>query len=178
MDLATLIPLLLKASVVFIVFSLGLNARLDDALYLFRRPSELVRSLLSMNVIMPVFAAAMAALFDLHIAVEIALIALAVSPVPPILPKKEFKAGGHAAYAIGLLTAAALLAIIFIPVAVDVLGRIFGRPAHISLAVITQLVLTTVLVPLAAGIAVRHLAPALAERIALTGFTAAKVASK
>ena len=94
MDLATLIPLALKTSIVFIVFGLALNASLDDALYLFRRPRELVRSLLSMNVIMPLFAAAIAVIFGLHPAVKIALLVLAVSPVPPILPKKEIKAGG------------------------------------------------------------------------------------
>jgi BASS family bile acid:Na+ symporter len=166
MDLETLIPLALKTSILMTVFGLALNATIDDALYLFRRPSELVRSLLSMNVIMPLFAAALAAAFNLHLAVEIALITLAVSPVPPILPKKELKAGGHASYAIGLLVAAAVLAIVFVPLAVDLLGRVFSRPAQISVATIAQLVLLTVLLPLAAGIAVRHFAPATADRIA------------
>jgi BASS family bile acid:Na+ symporter len=166
MELETLIPLVLKTSIFMTVFGLALNATMDDALYLFRRPSELVRSLLSMNVIMPLFAAALAAAFNLHPAVEIALVTLAVSPVPPILPKKELKAGGHASYAIGLLAAAALLAIVFVPTAVELLGRVFGRSAHISVATIAQLVLLTVLLPLAAGIAVRHFAPALADRIA------------
>jgi bile acid:Na+ symporter, BASS family len=166
MDLATLIPLALKTSIVLTVFGLALNATMDDALYLFRRPSELVRSLLSMNVIMPLFAATLAVAFNLHPAVEIALIALAVSPVPPILPKKELKAGGHASYAIGLLVVAGVLAIVFVPVAVGLLGRVFDRSAHISVATIAQLVLFTVLLPLAAGIAVRHFAPASADRIA------------
>jgi bile acid:Na+ symporter, BASS family len=166
MDPATLIPLVLKTSIFMTVFGLALNATMDDALYLFRRPSELARSLLSMNVIMPLFAAALAAAFDLHPAVEIALVTLAVSPVPPILPKKELKAGGHASYAIGLLVAAGALAIVFVPAAVELLGRVFGRSIHISVATIAQLVLFTVLFPLAAGIAVRHFAPAFADRIA------------
>jgi bile acid:Na+ symporter, BASS family len=166
MDLETLIPLILKTSIFMTVFGLALNATMDDALYLFRRPSELVRSLLSMNVIMPLFATALAVAFNLHPAVEIALITLAVSPVPPILPKKELKAGGHASYAIGLLVAAGVLAIVFVPMAVDLLGRGFGISTHISVATIAQLVLFTVLLPLAAGIAVRHFAPAFADRIA------------
>jgi BASS family bile acid:Na+ symporter len=166
MDLATVISLALKTSILMTVFSLALNATMDDALYLFRRPSELVRSLLSMNVIMPLFASALAVAFNLHQAVEIALIALAVSPVPPILPKKELKVGGHASYAIGLLVVAGVLAIVFVPVAVGLLGRVFDRSAHISVATIAQLVLFTVLLPLAAGIAVRHFAPASADRIA------------
>jgi BASS family bile acid:Na+ symporter len=166
MDLETLIPLILKTSIFMTVFAIGLNATMDDALYLFRRPSELVRSLLSMNVVMPLFAAALAVVFNLHPAVEIALVTLAVSPVPPILPKKELKAGGHASYAIGLLAAAGILAIVFVPVAVELLGRVFGRSTHISVATVAQLVLFTVLLPLTAGIAVRHFASSFADRIA------------
>src|SRR5688500_14428366 len=103
MELATLISIAIRASIGLIVFGLALNASPQDALYLFRRPGQLVRSLLAMNVMMPLFAAALAAAFDLNPAVKIALIALAVSPVPPVLPKKQLKAGGRASYAVGLL---------------------------------------------------------------------------
>jgi len=166
MDLATFISLGLKTSIFLTVFGLALQTTLEAALCLFRRPSGLARSLLSMDVIMPLFAAGLAAVFNLHPAVKIALITLAVSPVPPVLPKKQVKAGGRGSYAIGLLVAAAVVAIVFTPLAVDLLGKAFDRPAQISVATIAQLVLTTVLLPLAAGIAVHHLAPALADRIA------------
>ncbi len=81
--MATFIKLALKAGIVLTVFDLGLSASPQDAAYLFRRPGQLLRSLLSMNVIMPLFAAAMIAVFDLHPAVKIALITLVVSPIPP-----------------------------------------------------------------------------------------------
>jgi BASS family bile acid:Na+ symporter len=136
-------------------------------LYLFRRPGQLVRSLLAMNVIMPLFAAALAAAFDLNPAVKIALITLAVSPVPPVLPKKQMKAGGgRASYPIGLLVAAALLAIVFVPVAVELLQRAFSIPLHMSPAAIARLVFMTVLAPLAVGIIVRRVVPGIAERMA------------
>jgi len=166
MELATLISIVIRASVGLIVFGLALNASPQDALYLLRRPGQLVRSLLAMNVIMPLFAAALAALFDLNPAVKIALIALAVSPVPPVLPKKQLKAGGRASYAVGLLVAAALLAIVFVPVAVELLGSAFGTPAHVSVAAIARLVFSTVLAPLAAGMVVRCVMPGIAERLA------------
>ena len=166
MNLATLIPLAMKASIILLVFVLGLNVRPQDAAYLFRRPGKLMRSLLSMNVVMPLFAAGVVAAFELHPAVEIALIALAVSPIPPLLPRKSLKAGGEASYTFGLLVAAALLAIVFVPVAVDLLGIAFGRPARISPAAIAQLVLLTVIGPLAAGRVVRWVAPGFSERMA------------
>ena len=166
MDLATLIPLFLKASIVLIVFGLGLSATMDDALYLFRRPGLLVRSLLAMNVIMPLFAILLAVTFDLPPAIKIALVALSVSPVPPVLPRKQVKGGGRAAYAVGLLVTAALLAILFVPAAVELLARTFQKEAHITPARVALVVLVTVLAPLVCGIGVRHFAHALAERIA------------
>jgi BASS family bile acid:Na+ symporter len=166
MDLATLIPLGLKISVAMMVFGLGLSATFDDAFYLFRRPSEFVRSLLAMAIIMPLVATVLAAAFDLHPAVKIALIALAVSPVPPLLPKKQRKAGGRASYAVGLLVAAALLSIVFVPVAVELLGRGFGTATHhISFLAVARLAMMAVLGPLLAGILFRSVAPAIAQRI-------------
>lgn len=166
MNLETLLMLALKSSIFLIVFSLALKATMDDALYLFRHPSELFRSFLSMNVLMPFMAAILASAFNLHPAVEIAIITLAVSPVPPFLPGKELKAGGHVSYAIGLLVAAGALAIVFVPLAVEILGRLFDRPAYVSSGTITQIVLISVLLPLAAGIAVRSFSTAFADRIA------------
>jgi BASS family bile acid:Na+ symporter len=166
MRLATLIPLVLQASIVLNVIGLGLNASPQDATALFRRPSQLLRSLCAMHVVMLACAAALAINFALHRAVKIALIALAVSPIPPLLPKKTLKAGGEASYTIGLLVAVALLAIVFVPVAVELLGRAFGTPTHMSLGAVARLVLLTVLVPLGVGMAIRSLAAAFAARIA------------
>jgi len=165
MDLVALLGLAVRASIFLIVFSLGLGATHEDALYLFRRPGQLVRSLLAMNVVMPLVAAGLAAAFDLGVPVEAVLIALAVSPVPPVLPRKELKAGGRASYAVGLLVAAALLAIVFVPLAVEVLGWAFAREARMPASAVARLVAITVLLPIAAGIIVKRVAPALAGRI-------------
>ena len=123
-----------------------------------------MRSLLSMNVVMPLVAAGLAAVFDFPPALNISLVALAVSPVPPILPKRQLGAGGRASYAVGLLMAAALLAIVFIPLAVKLIALGFGKEAHVPEARVAGLVAITVLVPIAAGIVVRRLAPAFAAR--------------
>jgi hypothetical protein len=103
MDLPSLIPLVEEASTALIVVVLGLQVRPGGLLSIGRRPAQLLRSLLAMNVIMPVVAGTLAAAFHLHPAVQIALVALAVSPVPPILPKKQLDAGGNSPYAFGLL---------------------------------------------------------------------------
>ncbi|MBF2005977.1 MAG: Na+-dependent transporter [Chlorogloeopsis fritschii C42_A2020_084] len=166
MNLTQLILLALKVSIVLAVFALGLGARLKDITYLFRHPRQLVRSLLSMYIIMPLVAGAIVAAFNLYPAVEIALIALSLSPIPPILPKKQLKAGGEEDYTFGLLVAMSLLAIVFAPLMIKLLDRAFGRTDKIPPVVVAQIVLSTVLVWLAIGITVRYLLPAFAQRIA------------
>ena len=166
MELAQLIVLVLKASIILIVLSLGLKATVGDATYLFRRPGLLLRSLLAMQVIMPLLAAALAAAFDLKAPVKAALLLLSVAPVPPVLPNKQVKAGGSKSYIYGLLVAASLLAVGLVPLMVRLLGLLFNRETYIAPATVAPIVLINILVPLAVGIVVRRLAPALAERAA------------
>jgi BASS family bile acid:Na+ symporter len=166
MDLASLLPILLRASVFLLVFALALGASFDEALYVFRRPAQFVRSLFAMAIVMPLTAVTLAAAFDLPYAVKLTLIALAVSPVPPILPMKQIRAGGSESYTVGLLFAAALLSIVMVPVIVEMAGRLFDTPAHVPFSAVGLIVFVTVIAPLLAGMTVRFLAPGLAQRIA------------
>jgi BASS family bile acid:Na+ symporter len=118
-----------------------------------------------MYMLMPVFAVALVLLFDLRHAIEIALIALAISPIPPILPRRLTKEGATESYAIGLLVAMGLLAIIFVPAVMVVLDQVFKAPLRMSLVSVTKLVFMTVVLPLGFGIAVNRLAPTLARRL-------------
>src|SRR5262249_36420173 len=115
MDLAELVVLGIKISIVLIVFGLGLKSTPSDVVYLARRPALLARSLLSMNVITPLLAAAIVAAFSLKPAVEVALVVLSISPVPPILPIKQTRLSANKSYIYGLLFTEALLSIILIP---------------------------------------------------------------
>ncbi len=155
----------LKASIILSVFAIGLDSAPSDVVYLLRRPGKLARSLLAMDVVMPVLAASIVAAFDLNTAVEVALVALAVSPAPPILPKKQIKAKGEPSYAIALLLLAAAVAVIFIPVAIELLGHLFQMQVHMQPWPVAALVLMTVFAPLTAGILVRRFLPAIALRI-------------
>ena len=166
MDLQTLIMLALQASVFLMVFAIGLQASPEDTLYLFKRPGQLARALLSMIVIMPIVAFALWQAFDFPAAVRIALITLAVSPVPPILPKKGFKAGGRQSYTIGLLVALALLSVITVPLVVELVGYGIGRETSMDFLQVAKIVAITILVPIGSGIIVRRFFSSLAEKIA------------
>jgi bile acid:Na+ symporter, BASS family len=154
-----------QVSIFLTVVGFGLQATRDDLLYLVRRPGLLVRSLLAMFVVMPVFAVLVAWAFALHHAVELALVALAISPVPPLLPNRELKAGGRASYGLGLMATAAVLSIGFIPLALNLLGRVLDQPMALSPAAVARTATMTMLLPLGIGAVVHALAPALAQRI-------------
>ena len=94
MDLKHLVVLAFQISLLVIVFGYGLRAKFADLLYLYRRPALLLRSLIVVLVLMPDVAVALARWFDFTPTVEIALVALAISPLPPLLPTREAKAGG------------------------------------------------------------------------------------
>jgi len=166
MTLAQLVPIALQVSVALVVFAVGLRTRHGDLSYLLHNPSMLLRSLLAMNVVMPVLAVATALLFHLRPEVEVALILLAVAPVPPILPGKQQKAGGNVSYAIGLLTLAAVVAILTVPASIAIIGRFFEREIHVPVAVVAKIMLITVLGPMILGALLQRVAPTLAERLA------------
>jgi BASS family bile acid:Na+ symporter len=169
MDLAHLVKWAVTASLLLMVFGLGLRATFADATSLirnlFRPPNRLLRAIVAMYFIVPAIAVVIA-LFDLPRPVKIALLAMAVSPVPPILPGKQMKFGGDASFVYGLLVAMSLLAIVMVPLAVEVLGWVFRRDVHVGADVIAKAIGMSILAPLAAGLVVRHFAPALAERVA------------
>jgi BASS family bile acid:Na+ symporter len=160
-----IVGLALKASIILTVFGFGLHATHEDLLYLLRRPHVLVRSLAAMFVVMPLFAILMTRLVFFNRAVVIALIALSISPVPPLLPKKVTKSGGHEPYGLGLMVTAASFSIVFVPLAVYLIGKYFHRPFTMGPGAVAKLIMFSVLVPLAAGIVFRKVAPATAERI-------------
>lgn len=164
MTIAQLIQITLIASIFLTVFTLGLDAGWEDAMWLFRRPGLLVRSVLSMNVLMVLFAVEIVRLFDVAPAIKIALIALAISPVPPIFPKKTRGCSGTNSYAIGLVVAAALFAIVLIPTWLEILGHHYGFVVDVGLRKVVPTIFISILIPLFLGIVIHKFAPAFAAR--------------
>ncbi|TNM60995.1 Na+-dependent transporter [Aliirhizobium smilacinae] len=165
MTFAQIIPLVLTASIFLNVLALGLAAGLEDAAYLFRKPFLLLRAVLSMNVLMVLIVVVAASFFQLTFPVKVALLALAVSPMPPLLPTKEHKHGATRSYAVGLLVAAVLLSLVFIPWSIEWIGRYFGTDARVGASNIVSIVLITAIVPLAVGMMANWLLPNLAARV-------------
>jgi BASS family bile acid:Na+ symporter len=162
--LHSLVPIVLMISIAGIVIAVGLDAELDDLLYLFRRPLMLAKAFLAVDVIVPAAAVLLVFLFPLSPIAKTGVLAMAVSPVPPLVPGKALKVGAERCYAYGLYTALILLAVVTVPIGVAVVGRIFGADVSVPASLIARKVATGVLLPLAVGLAVRRFAPKLAAR--------------
>jgi len=165
MDFKQLVLLALQVSVIGTVFGFGLEASIEDLGHLARRPGLLARSFVSVFVLMPVVAVMLVRSLDFPHTTEVVLIALAVCPVPPLLPTRQGKAGGQLSYGLALVALLSLASIVTIPATEAILQHLFGRPLAISPAAIAKVVLKTTLVPLAAGVAVHTIWPAAARRL-------------
>lgn len=162
MTAAAVIALAIKVSLALTVLATGMSARSGDHLWLFRRPSLLVRTILAMNVMMPLIAIVVVSILGLESTVKVALVALSMSPVPPLFSKKVLKSGGAASYGVGLLTAVSILSIVIVPITAWTVGRLFATPVHVAPRVILALVGEAILLPLLVGSLLRRFAPSFA----------------
>jgi len=162
--LQQLILLVLQASILMTVFSFGLRARLANIVYLVEQPRLLLRSLIAMFVIMPAIATVLVKVFELRPSVEIALVALSISPLPPLLPGKVRKDQPEA-FALALMVFVGLLSIVIVPVAALALQQFATRQLTMPTSAVASLVLKTTVLPLAVGLLFHRFLPAITARI-------------
>src|SRR5262249_36259673 len=117
----------IKISIFFVVLRFGFEASLADVLFVFCRTGLLIRSRGSMYGIVPAFAIFLVKVFSLNPILEVALVGLSISPVPPILPNKALKKGGEKKYTFGLLAVISVLSLVIIPVEARIFNSIFSR---------------------------------------------------
>jgi len=165
MDAKQLLALVFQVAIIGTVFGYGLKSTPDSLLYLGTRPGLLCRSLLAVLVVMPLLAVLLVKAFDFRQTVEVVLVALAISPVPPLLPQKESKAGGRRSYGLGLMVVLGLVAVVVIPLVVELLQHVFSRSFTVDSGAIARIVLIAVLLPLVAGMGVRRWWPEIGKRL-------------
>lgn len=165
MEPADALKLILQASIMLTVFGFGLGATVGDVLYVVRRPRMLLVSLVSMFIVMPFVALALVLVLDPPEVARVALVALALSPVPPILLNRQRKAGGRNSYGLGLTATVSVLSIALVPALVAFLGRLLDAPFQISAGAVAAQVVVAVVLPLAVGMVVRAFLPRAADRL-------------
>ena len=148
------------------IVALGLQTRIEDLLYLWRRPGLLLRSLLAMYVVVPIAAVLMVKIVPLPAPTTIALLVLAISAGAPLVPRKLLEAGGDPPYVFSLAVCSSVLAIATVPLSVEILGRLSGRDVGIDPWSVAGVIGRTFLGPFFLGVVIRLLFQATADRIA------------
>lgn len=164
--MAELVKLLLLVSIFLTVLALALRAKAGDTLHLFQHWKLGLCALAAMFVIVPIVAVLLAEIFNLKPAVKLALVALAFSPVPPLLPKKQTKAGGSHCYVTGLLVAASLASLIVTPLGLHLAGRAFSVELSVPVGTIARILMIGIGAPLIVGLTGARLLGARSPQVA------------
>lgn len=169
------VNLLLQGSLLLLVFTVGLQGRFDDLLFELRQPRLFLSGIVAVNVIVPLVAIAMVYLFPIAPVTRAGLLAMAIAPLAPFLPGKMLKTGAGHEFAVGLYATLIVAAIVIVPASVWAIGRFTSVDVGLPVGDLAFFILTTVLLPLLAGMLVATLWPAIAPRLARIGAIAAYI---
>jgi BASS family bile acid:Na+ symporter len=156
--------LLLKLSVAALIFGVGLGSTAVDLTYLWRRPRQLARSLGAMYVVVPLVILLLAKVLPMTPGVRTAVLVLAVSAGAPLLPKKLMKLGREG-YVFSLVVTSSIVAIVAVPLWVELIAAAFGRDARVDPLRLAALIAKAFLGPLLLGMGARRLLGPRAERL-------------
>lgn len=159
MDAALAIRFLVGLGVALVVIAIGVSARPGDTLLLLRKPQLGIRAMLAMFVLVPAFVLLLTSMFPLDRPLRAALLALAVSPMPPIILQQEIEAGGEADYSIGLQILGTGFSILVVPVMAVIVEAVFGMAGNFDPFALSRILLTTVALPLGAAFLLGRLLP-------------------
>ena len=163
MVVLTALVIALDVSIALTVLAYGLNASARSLTRLARRPHLLLASLLAMFVVMPMLVVLAIVMVDAPDATRIALVTLALSPVPTLVAKNQLFAGPRADFAVSLTVVASAAAVVLAPTMVALVGAILDEPTGTAPGSLALRLAAFVLGPLALGIALRRWRPELAR---------------
>lgn len=166
MDIKALIPIVIQTSLFLLIAAVGMRSKWSDLTYVLRKPRNLVRALIAVNIVVPAAAIILCSLFPLEFPTKAGLIVMAISPLAPFATGKMLKSSPDRSYDVGLYAALILAAVVIVPLTIAILNPWYEKQATISVVAIAWFVLKSVFIPLCAGIAVATIWPHFAERAA------------
>jgi bile acid:Na+ symporter, BASS family len=163
----TLILSIVKAglplSVAVSMFGQGLSIVPSQFALFKERPLLMLRSLAVVLLVVPLAVLVIILLLKPSTPVAIGLAILASSPAAPMMLVKVPKKGGSLAYMASLHVSLALLAIVTVPVTLQLLSKALGFQAAVGVFAVANVVDITILLPLALAIVIRSLFPRFAD---------------
>lgn len=147
------------------VYSRGLRTTAGNLEFLASRRGLLLRSLISVDLLVPLIALLVIVLVGPPKNMAVGLILLAASPASPTVLRNITQAYGSDEYAVSIHVALALLAIVTVPVSIDLLSYATGVQVNATLPAVAELVGINILLPIVAGMISGWLFPAMARRV-------------
>ncbi|MDQ2621913.1 MAG: hypothetical protein M3Y45_02610 [Actinomycetota bacterium] len=164
---ATAVGLVLTISLALSVLANGMRVGKEDLLFFLHDKRLLLISLLSIFVLSPVAAIAVIEWIDIPLVIRVAIATMSASIISPLLPWKQLEASGDRHYGVGLTLIVAVLAVGFVPLQVDLLGRVSHHPYGVPAWEIARYVLAVVVLPTALGVLIGYFWKGFVRRVAI-----------
>jgi len=162
-----LLQVFLPLSLAFIMFSLGLGLTLADFARVFKQPRAFVAGMIAQIVVLPLTAYIILRFSSLEGALAVGVMILAFSPGGVTSNIMTKLAGGAVAVSISLTAVVSLVAVITVPLltawAADAFMGTAAPDINVTNLAISMFAITAV--PVAIGVAFRHYATQVADRI-------------
>jgi BASS family bile acid:Na+ symporter len=140
-----------------------LSQGFNNLVYLWRRPGLLVRCLIASFVLVPVAAMIINQVLPLSFAVKVGLATMAICPGAPMVYRKLLKGRTIPELAGSFQTTTALLAVIVVPLWLQIFARLYPNDADFTPANIFRQVAMAQLIPIVVGLVIHGWFPELTE---------------
>jgi BASS family bile acid:Na+ symporter len=161
-----IVGFLIRHLVELIMLAVGLRSSWSELSELRRRPRLILRSLLVIDVLVPLLALLVVRLVPMPPMEAGMILLIAICPAAPLFLRKARGAGARGATALNVLLVASLLAPISVALWLTAFDRGGALPLSFPPGVVSRVVLGSIVLPLALGMLFRRYRPAAAERVA------------
>lgn len=163
----TIVRILTTASLAGLLFEIGLRLSLREVRDALRDHLLLFRVVIANFLVVPALALLLVAVMGVPSDPAVAILLLAAAPFAPVVPIFTKMVRGDLALAASLTSLFPFLSVVLTPLACETGIRFIASTGPLSFSFVTILVvlLLTITLPLAAGVAVNHWMPALGRRL-------------
>jgi bile acid:Na+ symporter, BASS family len=166
MSLDSLVAIFVSIAVFEMMAAVGLGVAIRDVVAVARDGRLLARAVVANYVCVPAATVILLLLFNAHPMVAAGFLVLAVCPGAPYGPPLTVLAGGNAALSVGLMTVLAVTSAVIAPASLYLLLPWIAGDGQLQIDVFKMMntLILVQLLPLGAGLAVRHFRPGMADR--------------
>jgi len=144
-----------------IMFGMGMTLRWEDFRVVFSRPKDVAVGSLAQFTVMPLLAWMLARLFSLDEALTVGVVLVGCCPGGTASNVITYLAKGDLALSVGMTAVSTLLAPVLTPLLVWLLA---GKAVDVNLPAMFLSILWVVILPIVAGLLIKHFLPRLTER--------------